>query len=131
MRENKNRYSEYTLSKIKDFILKNVDKIELNGGDMHLYIPKKENLKILRENQSIISYVLNDTLNFKKVRDHIINKNFIKQVQIRRVPCGECDAIIFKLNLRIIIPSGSVSIYYPYSNDYYNELIQLEKELYK
>lgn len=36
-----------------------------------------------------------------------------------------------KENLRIIIASGSVSIYYPYSNDYYNELIQLEKELYK
>ena len=65
---NKNVYSEYTLSKIKDFILKNVDKIELIGGDMHLYMTKKE-------------------------------------------------------NLRIIIASGSVSIYYPYSNDYYNELI--------
>ena len=45
MRENKNRYSEYTLSKIKDFILKNVDKIELIGGDMYLYFPKKENFK--------------------------------------------------------------------------------------
>ena len=76
MRTNKNVYSEYTLRKIKNFIIKNVDKIKLIGGDMHLYMTKKE-------------------------------------------------------NLRIIIASGSVSIYYSYSNDYYNELIQLEKKLYK
>ena len=49
MRTNKNVYSEYTLTKIKNFILKQVDKIELIGGDMYLYFPKKEKFKILRK----------------------------------------------------------------------------------
>lgn len=84
MRTNKNVYSEYTLTKIKNFILKHVDKIELIGGDMYLYFPKKEKFKILRENESIIKYVLNDTNNFKTFDEYIVNKQMIKRIEIKR-----------------------------------------------
>ena len=117
MRENKNRYSEYTLSKIKDFILKNVDKIELIGGDMYLYFPKKENFKILRENQSIINYIVNDTLNFKTLGEYILNKNLIKRIEITSSPCGECSANDFELIFKVILQSGSISTYYPYDKE--------------
>lgn len=117
MRENKNRYSEYTLSKIKDFILKNVDKIELIGGDMYLYFPKKENFKILRENQSIINYIINDTLNFKTLGEYILNKNLIKRIEITSSPCGECSADAFELIFKVILKSGNISKYYPYNKE--------------
>ena len=117
MRENKNRYSEYTLSKIKDFILKNVDKIELIGGDMYLYFPKKENFNILRENQSIINYIINDTLNFKTLGEYILNKNLIKRIEITSSPCGECSADAFELIFKVILKSGNISKYYPYNKE--------------
>lgn len=41
MREN-TQYSEYTLEKVKNFILKHVDKIELIGEDMYLYFHKND-----------------------------------------------------------------------------------------
>lgn len=66
IRENRNRYSDYTLEKVKNFIIKNVDKIKLTSGDMYLYFPKKDKFKFLKQNDSIIDYILNDTNNFKK-----------------------------------------------------------------
>ena len=117
MRENKNRYSEYTLSKIKDFILKNVDKIELIGGDMYLYFPKKDKFKILRENQSIINYIANDTNNFKTFDEYILNKNLITRIEIKSSPCGECSADAFELIFKVILKSGNISKYYPYNKE--------------
>lgn len=96
MKENKNRYSEYTLGKIKNFIIKNVDKIKLIGGDMYLYFPNKDKFKFLRQNDSIIQYILNDTNNFKTLGEYIVNKNLIKRIEIKSSPCGECSADAFE-----------------------------------
>ena len=116
MREN-TQYSEYTLEKVKNFILKHVDKIELIGGDMYLYFHKKENFKILRENQSIINYIINDTLNFKTLGEYILNKNLIKRIEITSSPCGECSADAFELIFKVILKSGNISKYYPYNKE--------------
>lgn len=96
MKENKNRYSEYTLGKIKNFIIKNVDKIKLIGGDMYLYFPNKDKFKFLRQNDSIIQYILNDTNNFKTLGEYIVNKNLIKRIEIKSSPCEECSADAFE-----------------------------------
>lgn len=116
MREN-TQYSEYTLEKVKNFILKHVDKIELIGGDMYLYFPKNDNFKFFKQNNSIIKYILNDTNNFKKLGEYIVNKNLIKRIEITRSPCGECSADAFELIFKVILKSGSISKYYPYDKE--------------
>ena len=128
MRTNKNVYSEYTLSKVKNFIIKNVDKIELIGGDMYLYFPKKENFKILRENQSIINYIVNDTLNFKTFDEYILNKNLITRIEIKSSPCGECSADAFELIFKVILKSGNISKYYHYDKETLKLLKKLSKD---
>lgn len=117
MRANKNVYNEYTLEKIKNFIIKNVDKIKLIGGDMYLYLPKKEKFKILTQNDSIIQYILNDTNNFKTLGEYIVNKNLIKRIEITSSPCGEGSADAFELVFKVILQSGSISTYYPYDKE--------------
>lgn len=92
MRENRNRYSDYTLEKVKNFIIKNVDKIKLTSGDMYLYFPKEDKFKFLKQNKSIIQYIVNDTTNFKTLGEFIVNKTLIKRIEITRSPCGECSA---------------------------------------
>ena len=82
MRENTNRYSDYTLEKVKHFIIKNVDKIQLVLGDMYLYFPKKDKFKFLKQNESIIQYILNDTTNFIILGEYIVNKNLRKWIEI-------------------------------------------------
>ena len=128
MRTNKNVYSEYTLTKIKNFILKHVDKIELIGGDMYLYFPKKEKFKILRENESIIKYILNDTNNFKTFDEYIVNKQMIKRIEIKRSVCGECSANVFDLIFKIILKSGNISKYYHYDKETLKLLKKLSKD---
>ena len=128
MRENKNVYSEYTLSKVKNFILKHVDKIELIGGDMYLYLPKKEKFKILRKNESIIQYVLNDTNNFKTFDEYIVNKQMIKRIEIKSSVCGECSANVFELIFKIILKSGNISKYYPYDKETLKFLQNFQKK---
>lgn len=128
MRENKNRYSEYTLSKIKDFILKNVDKIELIGGDMYLYFPKNDNFKFFKQNNSIIKYILNDTNNFKTFDEYILNKNLITRIEIKSSPCGECSADAFELIFKIILKSGNISKYYHYDKETLKLLKKLSKD---
>ena len=128
MRANKNVYNEYTLEKIKNFIIKNVDKIKLIGGDMHLYFPNKEKFKILRQNESIIQYVLNDTNNFKTLEEYILNKNLIKRIEIKSSPCGECSADAFELIFKIILKSGNISKYYHYDKETLKLLKKLSKD---
>ena len=131
MRENTNQYSEYTLGKIKNFIIKNVDKIKLIGGDMYLYFPKKDKFKFLRQNDSIIQYILNDTNNFKTLGEYIVNKNLIKRIEITSSPCGEGSADAFELIFKVILQSGSISKYYPYDKETLRLLKKLEKSFYK
>ena len=128
MRQNKNRYSEYTLSKIKDFILKNVDKIKLIRGDMYLYLPKKEKFKILRQNENIIQYILNDTNNFKTFDEYILNKKLITRIEIKSSPCGECSADAFELIFKVILKSGNISKYYHYDKETLKLLKKLSKD---
>ena len=128
MRENTNQYSEYTLGKIKNFIIKNVDKIKLIGGDMYLYFPKKDKFKFLRQNDSIIQYILNDTINFKTFDEYIVNKQMIKRIEIKRSVCGECSANVFELIFEIILKSGNISKYYPYDKETLKLLKKLSKD---
>ena len=117
MRENRNRYSDYTLEKVKNFIIKNVDKIKLTSGDMYLYFPKEDKFKFLKQNESIIQYIVNDTTNFKTLGEFIVNKTLIKRIEITRSPCGECSADAFEIIFKVILQSGSISKYYPYDKE--------------
>lgn len=117
MRENTNRYSDYTLEKVKHFIIKNVDKIKITCGDMYLYFPKEDKFKFLKKNNSIIQYILNDTTNFKKLGEYIVNKSLIKRIEIISSPCDECSADAFELIFKVILKSGSISEYYPYDKE--------------
>ena len=128
IRENTNRYSDYTLEKVKNFIIKNVDKIKLTSGDMYLYFPKKEHFKFLRQNESIIQYNVNDTTNFKNLGEYIVNKNLIKRIEITRSPCGECSAHDFELIFKVILKSGSISKYYPYDKETLKFLQNFQKK---
>ena len=116
MREN-TQYSEYTLEKIKNFIIKNVDKIKLIGGDMYLYFPKSDNFKFFKQNNSIIQYILNDTNNFKTLGEYIVNKNLIKRIEITSSPCGEGSANEFENIFKVILKSGNISEYYNYDKE--------------
>lgn len=130
MREN-TQYSEYTLEKVKNFILKHVDKIELIGGDMYLYFHKNDNFKFFKQNNSIIKYILNDTNNFKTFDEYIVNKQMIKRIEIKSSVCGKCSANVFELIFKIILKSGNISKYYPYNKETLRLLKKLEKSFYK
>ena len=129
MRTNKNVYSEYTLSKVKNFILKHVDKIELIGGDMYLYFPKNDNFKFFKQNNSIIEYILNDTINFKTLGEYIVNKNLIKRIEITSSPCGEGSAHEFENIFKVILQSDNISTYYPYDKETLKFLQNFKKSL--
>ena len=130
MREN-TQYSEYTLEKIKNFIIKNVDKIKLIGGDMYLYFPKSDNFKFFKQNNSIIKYILNDTNNFKTFDEYIVNKQMIKRIEIKSSVCGECSANVFELIFKIILKSGNISKYYPYDKETLKFLQNFKKKFNK
>lgn len=127
MREN-TQYSEYTLEKIKNFIIKNVDKIKLIGGDMYLYFPKSDNFKFFKQNNSIIQYILNDTNNFKTLGEYIVNKNLIKRIEITSSPCGEGSANEFENIFKVILKSGNISEYYNYDKETLKLLKKLSKD---
>lgn len=96
---------------------------------MYLYIPKKENFKILRENQSIINYIANDTNNFKTFDEYIVNKQMIKRIEIKSSVCGECSANVFELIFKIILKSGNISKYYHYDKETLKFLQNFKKSL--
>ena len=127
MREN-TQYSEYTLEKVKNFILKHVDKIELIGEDMYLYFHKNDNFKFFKQNNSIIKYILNDTNNFKTLGEYIVNKNLIKRIEITSSPCGEGSANEFENIFKVILKSGNISEYYNYDKETLKLLKKLSKD---
>ena len=85
MREN-TQYSEYTLEKVKNFILKHVDKIELIGEDMYLYFHKNDNFKFFKQNNSIIKYIwlytFNGGIECKKIEKSIKKEHKLKKCSI-------------------------------------------------
>lgn len=95
---------------------------------MYLYLPKKEKFKILRQNENIIQYILNDTNNFKTFDEYILNKNLITRIEIKSSTCGECSADAFELIFKIILKSGNISKYYHYDKETLKLLKKLSKD---
>ena len=90
-----NVYSNYTLNKIKTFILKRIDVIEISYDELKLHHANifKDiwDYKTIKHNQDLINYILKDKENFYKIQNKIINKNFIENVSIDWTPSGPCD----------------------------------------
>lgn len=109
-----NVYSNYTLNKIKTFILKRIDVIEINYDELELHHANifKDicDYKTIKHNQGLINYILKDTENFYKIQNKIINKNFIENVSIDWIPSGPCDADMYLLKLTIELKSQDIEI---------------------
>lgn len=99
-----NVYSNYTLNKIKTFILKRIDVIEISYDELKLHHANifKDicNYKTIKHNQDLINYILKDTENFYKIQNKIINKNF-ETVSIDWTTSGPCDVDMYLLKLSI------------------------------
>ena len=109
-----NVYSNYTLNKIKTFILKRIDVIEINYDELELHHANifKDicDYKTIKHNHDLINYILKDKENFYKIQNKIINKNFIENVSIDWIPSGPCDADMYLLKLTIELKSEDIEI---------------------
>ena len=109
-----NVYSNYTLNKIKTFILKRIDVIEINYDELKLHHANifKDicDYKTIKYNQDLIKYILKDTENFYEIQNKIINKNFIENVSIDWTPSGPCDVDMYLLKLSIELKSQDIEI---------------------
>ena len=100
-----NVYSNYTLNKIKKFILKRIDVIEISYDELKLH-----HANIFKDIWDLINYILKDKENFYKIQNKIINKNFIENVSIDWTPSGPCDVDMYLLKLSIELKSQDIEI---------------------
>lgn len=109
-----NIYSNYTLNKIKTFILKRIDVIEISYDELELHHANifKDicDYKTIKHNHDLINYILKDKENFYKIQNKIINKNFIENVSIDWTPSGPCDVDMYLLKLSIELKSQDIEI---------------------
>ena len=110
-----NVYSNYTLNKIKTFILKRIDVIEISYDELELHHANifKDicDYKTIKHNHDLINYILKDKENFYKIQNKIINKNFIENVSIDWTPSGPCDVDMYLLKLSIELKSQDIELY--------------------
>ena len=60
-------YSEYTLNKFKEYVLKNIDRIDINYDIIYLYKKDRDDFERIKYNQQLIDYILNDNINLYKI----------------------------------------------------------------
>ena len=126
-----NIYSNYTLNKIKTFILKRIDVIEISYDELELHHANifKDicDYKTIKHNHDLINYILKDKENFYKIQNKIINKNFIENVSIDWTPSGPCDVDMYLLKLSIELKSQDIEIIS--SQGYYAFLSSIKDKL--
>ena len=60
-------YSEYTLNKFREYVLKNIDRIDINYDVIYLYKKDRDDFERIKYNKQLIDYILNDRINFYQI----------------------------------------------------------------
>ena len=124
-------YSEYTLNKFKEYLLKNIDRIDINYDVIYLYKKDIDEFERIKYNQQLIDYILNDSINFYQIEKNvIINKNMIEYASIDAIATGPCDVDFFNWCLEVSMPSDTIKLIYDDSKESYNFLKNILKEIY-
>ena len=120
-------YSEYTLNKFKEYVLKHIDRIDINYNVIYLYKKDIYKFERIEYNQQLIDYILNDRVNFYKIdRNIIINKNMIEYASVD----GYYEISSFNWYLEVFMPSETIKLIYDGSKESYNFLEEIRKEIY-
>lgn len=120
-------YSEYTLNKFKEYVLKHIDRIDINYDVIYLYKKDIYKFERIEYNQQLIDYILNDRVNFYKIdRNIIINKNMIEYAYVD----GYYEISSFNWYLEVFMPSETIKLIYDGSKESYNFLEEIRKEIY-
>ena len=124
-------YSEYTLNKFKQYLLKNIDRIDINYDVIYLYKKDIDEFERIKYNQQLIDYILNDSINFYQIEKNvIINKNMIEYASIDAIASDYCDVDFFNWCLEVSMPSDTIKLIYDDSKESYNFLKNIRKEIY-
>lgn len=124
-------YSEYTLNKFKEYLLKNVDIIKIRYDLIYLYEEDIDDFIRIKYNQQLIDYILNDSINFYQIEKNvIININMIEYASIDAIAAGYCDVDFFNWCLEVSMPSEEIKLIYDGSKESYDFLKNIRKEIY-
>lgn len=124
-------YSEYTLNKFKEYVLKNIDRIDINYDIIYLYKKDRDDFERIKYNQQLIDYILNDNINFYQIEKNvIININMIEYASVHTIESGPYGIALFNWCLEIDLPSDSIKIVYDDSSESYDFLEKIRKEIY-
>lgn len=124
-------YSEYTLNKFKEYILKNVDIIKIKYDLIYLYEEDIDDFIRIKYNKQLIDYILNDSINFYQIEKNvIININMIEYASIDAIAAGYCDVDFFNWCLEVSMPSEVIKLIYDGSKEAYNFLQEIRKKIY-
>ena len=124
-------YSEYNLNKFKKYLLKNIDRIDINYDVIYLYKKDIDDFISIKYNKQLIDYILNDNINFYKIEKNIIiNLNMIEYASVHTIESGPYGIALFNWCLEIDLPSDSIKIVYDDSSESYDFLEKIRKEIY-
>lgn len=124
-------HSEYTLNKFKEYILKHIDRIDINYDVIYLYKKDIDNFKRIKYNQQLIDYILNDRINFYQIEKNIIiNINMIEYASVNSIVAGPYEISFYNWCLEIDMPSDSIKIVYDDSKESYDFLQEIRKKIY-
>lgn len=124
-------YSEYTLNKFKNYLLKHIDRIDINYDVIYLYKKYRDDFERIKYNQQLIDYILNDNINFYKIEKNIIiNLNMIEYASVHTIESGPYGIALFNWCLEIDLPSDSIKIVYDDSSESYDFLEKIRKKIY-
>ena len=124
-------YSEYTLNKFKEYLLKNVDIIKIRYDLIYLYEEDIDTFIRIKYNKQLIDYILNDSINFYQIEKNvIININMIEYASIDTIAADYCDVDFFNWCLEVSMPSEEIKLIYDDSRESYNFLQEIRKKIY-
>ena len=124
-------HSEYTLNKFKEYLLKNIDRIDINYDIIYLYKKDIYEFERIKYNQQLIDYILNDSINFYEIEKNvIINLNMIEYASVHTIEAGPYGVGLFNWCLEIDMPSDCIKIVYDDSKESYDFLQEIRKKIY-
>ena len=89
-------YSEYTLNKFREYVLKNIDRIDINYDVIYLYKKDRDDFERIKYNKQLIDYILNDRINFYQIEKNIIiNLNMIEYASVNSIAAGPYEVNFF------------------------------------
>ena len=124
-------YSEYTLNKFKEYLLKNIDRIDIDYDVIYLYKKDIYEFERIKYNQQLIDYILNDSINFYEIQKNvIINLNMIEYASVDSIAAGPYEISFYNWCLEIYMPSDTIKVIYDDSKESYDFLQEIRKKIY-